>query len=323
MARYFLSDSPEPAVRGVEEATGCKVVGSPVRNILLLQWLEGCMRVMRSSRKNDIIVCWFDFQAVICWWLCKLTFRRRQIVAINLMLKAKPTLKNLFASWLYRKALRSDTFHASYTSRYYYGWLKHYLGIDFTAVLIHDVYKLDYQVVTRGGDGDYVFSGGGNARDWQMLSEIAQVMPNIKFRFVMRSSDYAVWSCRMPQNVTLKHEIPECVFVTDISNAAVVAMPLKTDAPAGLIALFMAAANDKYILMSDNVTTREYLTPDRGALVGYDIREWTEAIDYAYKHRDECKEKAQNLHRFLETQCNEQVFLQNVCKLLELCESKK
>jgi len=321
MARYFLSDFPCPAVKGVEEATGCNVVGSPVRSKPFLSWLEGCLKVMRESRKNDVIVCWFDFQAVMCWWIGKLTFRHRRIGAINLMLKAKPTMRNRFATRLYKKALQAKNFSASYTSRYYYEWLKRHLGIDFQAVLIHDVYKSDYQIIV-GGQNDYVFSGGGNGRDWQMLADIAKVMPNVRFLLVMRGPDFDVWKERMPQNVTLKHDIPVGEFIANMSNAAMVAMPLTTDAPAGLIALFMAAANDKYVIMTDNVTTKEYITPDRGTLLHRDVNEWKEAINYALAHSEECDEKARNLHRFLATECNEQVFLQNVCKLIELCESK-
>lgn len=149
--RYFLSDYPAPAIKDVDAKLGCEVVGSPIIKNKFLAWLKGCNNALKKSKGNDTIVCWFDLQAVILWWMCKLTFRKRRIGAINLMLKAKPTLRNRATRWLYKKALAANNFHASYTSRYYYEWLKKCLGIDFNAVLIHDLYNIDYQIVNRGG----------------------------------------------------------------------------------------------------------------------------------------------------------------------------
>lgn len=64
---------------------------------------------LRSARKNDILICWFDFQGVLCWWLSKLTFRKRNIVIVNIMLKDKTTLRNRVVSWLYKKVLTAGS----------------------------------------------------------------------------------------------------------------------------------------------------------------------------------------------------------------------
>ena len=46
-------------------------------------------------------------------------------------------------------------------------------------------------------------------------------------------------------------------------------MPLDTEAPAGLIALFQAATYGKMVITTDTVTTREYFSGDRGVPVSY------------------------------------------------------
>lgn len=318
MDKFFLSDCPAPAVKGLDTVLGCHLVGSPISKSKYVAWLRGCWRVLKASGSDDVIICWFDFQAVLCWWLCKLTLRKRHIGAVNLMLKAKNTTINKTASFMYKKALAAKNFHASVTSVYYYEWLQQYLGIRFDAALIHDVYKPDYQTV-NGGYGTCVFSGGGNARDWHLLMKLAKRMTDVNFLLVMHKGEYDYWKDKMPENVKLKYDIPRNDFLSDMANAAMVCLPLTTDAPAGLIAMFMAAGNDKYVIMSENMTTKEYITPDKGCLVSHDITEWESAIRHCLSHPNECMEKAKNLHRFLETECGEDAFLKGVEQLIEMC----
>jgi len=115
-------------------------IESPRTKRKIFGWLVGCARALRSSKKGDTILCWYDFQAILLYWMCRITLRRRRLGCLNLLLKKKDTLKNKIVSTMYRSALLSENFYASVTSPYYGELLKKWLGIDFNYVVIHDPY---------------------------------------------------------------------------------------------------------------------------------------------------------------------------------------
>ena len=93
-----------------------KEICSPKSKRLIFGWLKGCINVLNISHHGDTIVCWYDFQAILCYWLCRFTFKKRKIVCVNLLLKDKDSVKNKIVAWLYKKALKSKHFVASVTS---------------------------------------------------------------------------------------------------------------------------------------------------------------------------------------------------------------
>ena len=108
----------------------CVVVFSKDCKQRVLRYLSGALSVLRRSSRDDVIICWYDAQAVATWWLCRLFFLRREVICLNLLLKQKDTFKNKVASWLYKHALLSDNFCATVTSREYGYWLNEKLGIE-------------------------------------------------------------------------------------------------------------------------------------------------------------------------------------------------
>lgn len=130
-----------------------KEIYSPKSDRKIIGWLKGVVALLRQSQRNDVLVCWFDFQAVMCFWLCKVLLLKRRIVCINLMLKDKDTLKNKVVAWLYQGALRSKHFVASVTSLEYGRHLKQRLGLECSFSLVHDVYHATYQCYNPLGGG--------------------------------------------------------------------------------------------------------------------------------------------------------------------------
>ena len=80
---------------------------SPKSKRLIVGWLKGCKYALEVSHSYDTIVCWYDFQTVLCYWLAKLSFRQRKIVCINLLLKDKASVKNKIVAWLFIYAIIS------------------------------------------------------------------------------------------------------------------------------------------------------------------------------------------------------------------------
>ena len=314
---YLLFDNPgdKKRVSFISEQTSKKIkeVYSPKCKRLFIGWLKGCLTVLGLSHHNDTIVCWYDFQAVLCYWLAKLSFRQRKIVCINLLLKDKASAKNKVVAWLYKKALKSKLFVASVTSVEYGIHLKKRLGINKELFLLHDVFHEDYKVnASLDVCPNTVFCGGRNGRDWKFMIEVAKVMPHVQFHLVMPKVTYDEYQHELPSNVVARYNISMEDFMKEMCSCEIVALPLDTEAPAGLIVLFQAAANMKYIITTNTMTTREYLSDGRGCLLPNDVDVWKKVITERIGNEKGNKEASAKLLNFLQTECSEEKFVDGV-----------
>lgn len=322
---YFLFDNPDDKSRlsfiSKIAKREKKEVYSPKCSRLIVGWLKGCLSVLKQSHCNDMIVCWYDFQGVLCYWLSRLTFKRRKIVCINLLLKDKESMKNKVVAWLYKKALNSKYFVASVTSVEYGNHLKKRLGVDKDLILLHDVFHEDYKV--NGGvkvHPNTVFCGGRNGRDWKFMIEVAKVMPHVLFHLVMPKVTYDEYQHELPSNVVAMYNISMEDFMKEMCSCEIVALPLDTEAPAGLIVLFQAAANMKYIITTDTMTTREYLSDGRSCLLPNDVEVWKKAINEKLGNVKSNIIASEKLLNFLESECSERKFVEGVETMINKLE---
>lgn len=322
---YFLFDNPGDKSRlsfiSKIAKREKKEVYSPKCSRLIVGWLKGCLSVLKQSHRNDMIVCWYDFQGVLCYWLSRLTFKRRKIVCINLLLKDKGSMKNKVVAWLYKKALNSKYFVASVTSVEYGNHLKKRLGVDKDLILLHDVFHEDYKV--NGSvkvHPNTVFCGGRNGRDWKFMIEVAKVMPHVLFHLVMPKVTYDEYQHELPSNVVAMYNISMEDFMKEMCSCEIVALPLDTEAPAGLIVLFQAAANMKYIITTDTMTTREYLSDGRGCLLPNDVEVWKKAINEKLGNVKSNIIASEKLLNFLESECSERKFVEGVETMINKLE---
>ena len=326
--RYLLFQWPRWPHDYLKRELGdeCIVVFSKDYKQRVLRYLSGAISVLHKSHRGDVIICWYDAQAVVVWWLCRLLFLRREVVCLNLLLKQKNTLKNKLASWLYKHALTSNNFYATVTSKEYGCWLNEQLGIDVKYTLLRDVFHPYYErPELLGGECTGVFCGGCYGRDWNLMVEIANATPEVNFTLVMQTKNYLElkkkFGSRMPHNVHLEHNIPYKRFMELLCQAKIVCMPLDSEAPQGLIVMFEGAANDKLILTSKNPTTIGYF--DDSQLFGNDPEEWSRHIKYYLSNDQISLKKAQEFHRFLRKMCSEEVFANTVRDIVENVEKKR
>ena len=271
------------------EETVCNLIKKDVTNIFsplsknkIVSWIRGSLAVLNHSEKNDLIVCWYDFQAIICYWLCFFLCKKRKFVCINILLKDKDTLKNKLTAWLYKIALNSNDMIASVTSIEYGQHVANRLRLNKSFNLVHDIYKKDYEVKKSCAKilKNSVFCGGRNGRDWIFILDVAKRMPDVLFNFVM-PSNYSNMIKSCPNNINVLFDIPQSEFLEMLCSAEIVALPLDTEAPAGLIVMFQAAANMKYIITTDTMTTRECVNESRGCLLPNDTDKWISEISRA------------------------------------------
>lgn len=325
--RYFiLFDNKRSDKEFISNQIGIPITihFSPESKKKIFGWIKGVMNVISLSKKNDTIICWYDFQAVLCFWICKLFFLHRNIICINLLLKIKSTWKNKAVSYLYKKALLGSHFIASVTSLEYGKWINSQLGIDVEYTLIHDVYHEFYKHEKRSESYDVntVFCGGYNGRDWDFITKIARKLPDVNFNFVMPYNVYQKFESSIPRNVNVKYNIPYNQFMEELCRSSIVCLPLDTEAPAGLIVIFQAAANMKYIITTDTCTTREYLSDGKGCLLPNTIDIWVSTIKEKLQMKQENEVASNELLKFLRSKCNEKNFVNGIKKMIEIINKK-
>lgn len=294
----------------------CRKVYSPQCRRKYFTWIAGAWKAVSQSRKGDVIISLYDFQGILCWIFSALRLRRRHILGLNLLLKDKPTAKNRLASAIYRRAVQSPWFHTTVTSKAYQHWFNRKLGLNLSYPLLRDVYYDSYEpdpnrpVVESDGS---VFCGGRNSRDWALMIELARRLPHVRFSFCMPDDAWAAYGNSLPSNVDGMHEVSMERFVEAMERAAIICMPVTTDAPAGLITMFQAAGYRKPIIATHTVTTEEYLTPERGYLLqSNDASIWADTIAHILDNPDEGAAKAAAWHQFVTTQCSEQVYVDRI-----------
>lgn len=280
------------------------------------EMLAACKDMIKQSADGDTIICWYDFMAVLCWWLCKVQFKKRKIIALNILLKDKNTAKNKLAKMLYKPMLKSKDVRATVTSRKYGEHLNEILGIQKKYVLLHDIYHGGYSIDYKGNViPNTVFCGGRNGRDWDFLIEIAKVMPEVTFNCVMPKDKWGQYRDNFSDNMVVKSDIPEKEFLEFLCQSQMVVMPLNTEAPAGLIAFYQATANGKMSITSDTVTTQEYFAEGRGALCGENVDDWKDKIQYYLQHPDDADACAVKFKNYLESDCSEEKYAKTLMQM--------
>lgn len=297
-------------------------IGSERTPMKIDGWYRGCREALRQSSRQDVIISRFDFQAILLWWICKLTFRNRNIVCINIMLKDKTTLKNKVAGILYKLPLAADNFVASANSQEYMEWIKTRLGVRNELFLLHDVCKKEYILPDKTEPASrYVFTGGGGSRDWDFAFKLAEIVPELEFKFVMIETDYKKYKDKNLKNVSIYHDIPYVDFIEKIANAFVVCLPLSVQTPAGLIALFQAGANHVPVIITSTLASREYVTEKRGECLPPEIDLWARRLRHMMCNNEESIHKADNFYDFLYAECSEECYADQIKKMIAVFDS--
>lgn len=294
-----------------------KKIYSPNGKYKIFNWLLGVIKVLYISKKDDIIICWFDFQAVLCYWIGLLFIKPRRIICVNLMLKKKTSLRNKLVTWLYKGALMNRRFIASVTSVEYGIQLLERLNIKKELFLLHDVYNDSYQFqknVTIVQNS--IFCGGRNGRDWNFMLEVARSIPECIFNLVMPKDIYAKLNMDLPSNVIVKCNLSYNEFMEELCKSELVCLPLDTEAPAGLIVLFQSAANMKYILTTETCTTREYLSEGRGSLLPNNVESWVRTIREHLSNKENNIVSSKKLLDFLRNDCSELKYVYGLEKMI-------
>lgn len=223
-------------------------------------YLTHAYESLKKSRSEDIIICFLDVMGLYVFLLSVLLFKRREIVVINIMFNEGHDLITTIKRILYKWMLKCEHVHPTVTSSELslaYGEL---FGLPLKKFhLLHDCYgDLEKTQVLPDEVEEYIFCGGSNGRDWETIKKVAALLPHLSFVVVGPKEDSLGFE--LPANLTYYHNIPYDRFQILIRGCSFLALPLNTEAPAGLIVLFTAGLMSKAVITTDNYTMREYIT---------------------------------------------------------------
>lgn len=290
---------------------------SPAGSSLFLAWLGGALGIVRRSAHGDTLIFWYDFQAVICYWLCRLFFLKRRFVVLNILLKEKNTWKNRIVAWLYKPMLCTEDIQITVTSSAYGEALNRRFALRRKYVLLHDVYGYkDVEETSYRHGGRTVFCGGNNGRDWKMAFRVASLMPDVSFTFVMPSHEGRRYAENLPENVNLRIDVSFMEFNELMQASSVVMLPLDTDAPAGLVVVYKAASLGKPVVISDTPVTREYIDEKSGVLCANEAGVYAEAVEKLFSSPSMAATKGENLKRHLHSQCSVDSFVNTLYQMI-------
>lgn len=323
----ILHDTPEgyPFVAELMKQP-CRKIYSPQRRSKILTWIAGAWDAVRESHKDDVIVSLYDFQGVLCYWIGLLTLRRRRIVVINILLKDKRSLRNKIAAFLYKKALHSKYVKATASTHAYQQKISKRIAPRYPITILPDVFYESYlETVTSASESksDYVFSGGRNGRDWQLLIDTARLMPEVSFKISLPTSVREKLerdSNPIPKNIEFFCDVTFDQFTQLLSGSSIVALPLDTQAPAGLIVLFQAGACEKPVVITDTDSTHDYITDGRGCGIDNTPGIWAEKIREILADPTKAKTSAKKLKQFLISECNESEYVDKIEKIVNTFE---
>lgn len=285
---------------------------------LHFSFIKLALKFLNKSKHEDIAVCVLDVLALYVFIFCKLTNKRRKIIAINIMLNDNNDFITRLKKYLFSLMLNDDNVFPTVTSKD--------LKLHYTRAfklskkefyLLHDCYgKLGKYKKSYEEGAKYIFCGGTNGRDWGTLLNAAKLLSNIKFVIVGPQKD--TLGEKYPSNIEYYYDISFHKFQELIENCSLLALPLNTQAPAGLIVLFTAGLMSKPVITTDNATTREYITnEENGILIKLgDYLDLAKQINLLYSNEQKQKIYGQNLFNRIETMGSPQVFVDKIINLI-------
>ena len=123
-----------------------------------------------------------------------------------------------------------------------------------------------YEVAAYKPGNGTVFCGGEAMRDWKTLFNAAQLLPNVKFVAIARKI-YFDTTLIVPSNVTLYFDKDYDFFYDRLKESSVVAMPLSSTAPAGLIVMIRSAMLSIPVIVTSTSSTRNYIENEHNGIL--------------------------------------------------------
>lgn len=239
------------------------------KSILIYKYIHVSLETISKSTKEDVIISGNFIVGAFIAFFCKTLSLKRTILSLNMISHEKGLLNKIMRKIVYNTAFTYDKFYTTVNSKELIDQYANAYNInkDHFFVLEDPIMNYYEAAPFKPGNGT-VFCGGEAMRDWKTLFKSALRLPDVKFVAIARKI-YFDSTLTVPQNVTLYFDKTYDFFYDRLKESSIVAMPLSTTAPAGLIVMIRSAMLSKPIIVTSTSSTRNYIEHNfNGILIG-------------------------------------------------------
>jgi len=267
------------------------------RILLFYNYINLAIRSLLHSKESDIIVSWNFIVGAFAGFFCKILFLKRTILSINMISNEKGFFNKMVRKIVYNKAFNYPKFYATVNSEELIdSYSNNFIINRAHFFLLPDCIRHEYENAPYSIGNKKVFCGGEAMRDWPTLFKAAKLLPSVKFVGVARRKLFDT-KLEIPANVEMYYDTEPDFFYEQLKKSSLVALPLSTKAPAGLIVMIQAALLSKPIIITKTSSTLNYIENMRnGILVSLgNETELAERIEYLTLNNDVRRNLAENM----------------------------
>lgn len=285
-------------------------------------YIKLAYKAVKNVKDGDLIVCWLDLIGFYTHIILFLFGKKNKILVLNLMINSDGSFISNLKKYLFRNFLACNRNYFTLTSEHlknlYFGYFSSVNQCNF--FILNDCYEDLYYLVNKDKktlNNNSVFCGGRNSRDWELAFKIARINPSIEFIFVVPNKN--VIPSYENINVKVFVNVSKSKFNFLLESCSVVILPLKTDAPAGLIVLYLAGLMKKALVISDSLSVRNYIVNDQNGLIISDPESYnfSKAIRKLLYDKNYKERLSNSLHETVISKGSPKSFYKSLIKIID------
>jgi len=148
--------------------------------------------------------------------------------------------------------------------------------------------------------------------------KVSKKLPHINFVIVGPKKN--TLGENYPKNIKYFYNISYTKFQRLMMNCSVIALPINTEAPAGLIVLFTTGLMSKPVVTTNNITMREYILNNKNGILiskGDDI-EFSNKLNNLFLDHELQKEFGESLYNRIDELGSPQKFVEKIIQIVEI-----
>lgn len=289
------------------------------RELRIKDFLKPACKANFVKTGDGLIMGWGGDCALYSWLMGRLLFRKRVYLSQNLIVDDQMAthgdLKNKIRYLLYKIALKSRNFYVTVNSRDLVGYYSALFDCNSDRFYcVYDSMSVDdsHMAADKIGDnsGNYIFCGGRAQRDVATFLKIVEMLPERQFICVFPKTLVNERMVAFP-NLKVYSDLSKDEFNSILDNSYICCIPLKSQAPCGLLVMQRAAIQGIPIVSTETSSMRTVVPDDKfGFLLPMkDAAGMADAISILYRSPERYREISENEKRNAENFAPEKVGL--------------
>jgi glycosyltransferase involved in cell wall biosynthesis len=286
---------------------------------LWIQYVKLGGTAIRKSKRGDVIISWNFVVGAITGFLNRLLRTKRKIISLNMIVHEKISINSFVRNLFYQYVIESEDFFVTLNAIELVDFYKnrYHISIRNFAQLPDVIFNTYEDIPFDEGNGS-IFSGGETTRDWKTLLKVAIMNPDFKFRIIARKK-YFPLNIKIPQNVDVSFDTTEDAFYDELKKCSIVALPLASTAPSGLIVLLRSAMLSRPIITTSTPSVCNYLTHRKTGIllpIG-DSLTFSDELKKLMQSPDIRKQYAIACKKFIKDNFTQKIYAERIIAIIE------